>query len=380
MLATAPSTPSVLTTLTRSPLWFSDGNIVLVARGVGFKVHQGQLARHSEVFADVFSIPQPPEQDLVEGCAWVELYDSPDDVLYFLSALYDGLYFHAPQASDFPVLAGVLRLSTKYLVDHLRLRCIARLESEWPSTLAGWDAREQSATNPLGHYAPRIICAHPILIIDLALELNVPSLLPAAMYDLARYGPSKILAGTPSIAHLPLIAPANADVKEQQQEQVDTPSPQQMTLTPEFLIETFRGRELAQRYLADFINAHLDDRDPSPDCDFAECDLDPIPSRQCRESFYFIMLNMLRAVGGITCGRDADPLFSLVQGVNMLSRTDFSSGGSGGKQCGLRMCMPCKVDFAKCVQKAREEVWSEMPGWFGLKVGMKVGEGDMDQE
>jgi hypothetical protein len=97
----------------------------------------------------------------------------------------------------------------------------------------------------------------------------------------------------------------------------------------------------------------------------------------CAESFYYILLNVLRSVGGIACGRDADPLFTLVQALEMLSRTDFttadmgtgdtnSEGGSGQKKCGLKLCAMCKLDFAKAVVRAREEVWALLPAWFGL--------------
>ena len=76
---------------TRSDLWFSDGNIVIISGKAAFKVHRGQLERHSEVFRDLFSIPQPAIQELFEGCPWVELHDAPGDILYLLMALYDGL-------------------------------------------------------------------------------------------------------------------------------------------------------------------------------------------------------------------------------------------------------------------------------------------------
>lgn len=76
----------------RSSLWFDDGNIILVAIGsAAFKVHRGQLERHSEVFSDLFSIPQPDDQELLEGCCIVEIHDQPSDVFCLLSALYDGL-------------------------------------------------------------------------------------------------------------------------------------------------------------------------------------------------------------------------------------------------------------------------------------------------
>lgn len=88
----AVGTMSDLSGLIRSDFWFLDGNIVIIAGQAAFKVHRGQLERHSEVFNGLFSVPQPAEQDLLDGCLWVELHDRPSDVFYFLSALYDGLY------------------------------------------------------------------------------------------------------------------------------------------------------------------------------------------------------------------------------------------------------------------------------------------------
>lgn len=76
------------------------------------------------------------------------------------------------------------------------------------------------------------------------------------------------------------------------------------------------------------------------------------------------MLNILRAVGGISHGRDADPLFTLTQVVDMLSRTDFTDGV---RQCGLRMCASCKSDLTSCADRARREVWDLVPGWFNLQ-------------
>lgn len=77
----------------RSDFWFHDGNVVIVAGPAAFKVHRGQLERHSEVFLGLFALPQPlsHDQDVVDGCLSVEFHDSPSDVFYFLSALYDGL-------------------------------------------------------------------------------------------------------------------------------------------------------------------------------------------------------------------------------------------------------------------------------------------------
>jgi hypothetical protein len=77
--------------LIHSEIWLADGNLVLIADCAAFKVHRSQLERHSDVFRDLFSIPQPLDQSLVDGCPWVELYDRPSDIHHLLIALYDGL-------------------------------------------------------------------------------------------------------------------------------------------------------------------------------------------------------------------------------------------------------------------------------------------------
>lgn len=77
------------TTLTRSDIWFNDGNIVLVAGSFAFKIHRGQLQRHSEVFDGMFRIPQPSEQDAVDGCPLVDMFDNPDDLVCFHPAFLD---------------------------------------------------------------------------------------------------------------------------------------------------------------------------------------------------------------------------------------------------------------------------------------------------
>lgn len=75
--------------VTRSnEVWLSDGSVILQARRVQFKVHRSNLSKHSPVFAGLFEVPQPDSEPTVEGCAIVELYDSPEDVEHMLLALY----------------------------------------------------------------------------------------------------------------------------------------------------------------------------------------------------------------------------------------------------------------------------------------------------
>ncbi|KAG7442134.1 uncharacterized protein BT62DRAFT_1079649 [Guyanagaster necrorhizus] len=313
--------------------WFEDGNIVLIAANVAFKVHRGQLSRHSEVFEDMFQLPQPPAgADLMyDGTPFVNLHDSAQDFAYFLGALYDGLYFVETSASDFACISAVLRLSTKYLFEHLRVQCMARLTQDWPTTLAGWDRREQQATDENERYLPRERICHPIHIISLSIELGLTEFLPSAFYDLCRYGPSKIVAGCPSL--------------------YDTSSV--VTLSTDLLRRILRGRETGQQFTARFILEEIQGSTPSNDC--SNPDL-------CARAFYYITLNSLRAVSGITYGREADPLFTLTQAMCMPERNDFSDGL---KQCELRMCGTCKAEFIDICTKARVQVWDLLGTWFG---------------
>ena len=50
--------------------------------------------------------------------------------------------FGSNDEDDFRVVSGILRLSTKYLIDSLRAKALAHLSTAWPSDLKTWDARE----------------------------------------------------------------------------------------------------------------------------------------------------------------------------------------------------------------------------------------------
>ena len=76
---------------TRSEYWFEDGNIILQADNILFRIHRSVLSRSSQIFKDAFAMPQPPshENDHIEGCPVVPLADSADDIGNLISLLYD---------------------------------------------------------------------------------------------------------------------------------------------------------------------------------------------------------------------------------------------------------------------------------------------------
>lgn len=75
--------------------WFEDGNIILTTEKspTGFRVHRGVLARHSEIFQGMFEMPQPLDnsnQETIEGCQVIRMYDLPNELSNLVRALYDG--------------------------------------------------------------------------------------------------------------------------------------------------------------------------------------------------------------------------------------------------------------------------------------------------
>ena len=70
--------------------WLYDGSIVLSVESCLFRVHQTILANHSEIFSDLFTVPQPVEdaEEMIEGCRIVHLSDSESDFVDLLNAIY----------------------------------------------------------------------------------------------------------------------------------------------------------------------------------------------------------------------------------------------------------------------------------------------------
>lgn len=75
-------------------IWYEDGNVLLIADAVSFRVHRSILARHSEFFNDMFKLPQPPQNDTGSDdaqCPVVHTSESAEDLGHFLGAIYDSV-------------------------------------------------------------------------------------------------------------------------------------------------------------------------------------------------------------------------------------------------------------------------------------------------
>ncbi|KAF5348722.1 hypothetical protein D9758_006790 [Tetrapyrgos nigripes] len=318
-------------------LSFNDGNLVLLAQNQYFIAHQGVLGRHSSSLDAALKALQDSPR-LLQGRPVLELQESPEEVYYFLSALYDGISHLVYDVQTFNVISSLLRLFTKFEVHHLRKEIIRGLSTIWPPSLAQWDIREANATNSFGVYEPRQTIPHPILMINLARSINAPELLPSAFYDLSRNSPSQTMAG--------YFCPETEHVHQ---------------LSQDDLFNLLKGREHASRFLSTFLVNFLEGRLPCQDCVFKH-QKDASLRRRCLAAFEAITFEILRDVNGVVCQRSSDPLFAIMDTELMQAKADSR------QIINMRPCDFCRADYGPVVDAAREEFWNMLPEWFGIVV------------
>lgn len=119
------------------------------------------LVLHSPVVADMFTFPHPAAVENYDGAPVVDMPDNAENLESFLKVLYNLRYSRYQKAllrqliisrsalpnrrydPDTPLLvAGVLRMATKYQIEFLRERIVQIIEADWPKTVEEWDAME----------------------------------------------------------------------------------------------------------------------------------------------------------------------------------------------------------------------------------------------
>ena len=70
--------------------WLDDGNIILVAQDVAFRIYRCLLAAQSTVFADMFASASPSSDECMDGCPVVHVSDSSEDLAHLLRVLLPG--------------------------------------------------------------------------------------------------------------------------------------------------------------------------------------------------------------------------------------------------------------------------------------------------
>ncbi|KAG9223994.1 hypothetical protein CCMSSC00406_0004390 [Pleurotus cornucopiae] len=362
--------------LKRHPdLWFPDGSVICRAENLLFRVHMYQLARRSVCFKDMFAVPQPrsphkagkakamenlncvqspdASDELlhdITDCPTLCLQDRADDVANLFAALYDGPKFGNNDHDDFRVVSGILRLSTKYIIESLRVQALAHLSIAWPDTLKVWDAREDLARayemETGAHLYPS-----PLAVISLAREVDAPSLLPSAFYDLSRYSFSQIFE--PSEDE-PLYHP-----------QSSTYPP---TLSNQDIQRLSLGKEASQQAITTLIQAmgqsqyfrhpmHLATAQMHSRSKSGSLSSSPgicVSAAACRKDFSELVD---LATQHYLFDREkgcSDPLY-VAEELGQLKSAEFSE------------CKACARSLENWAARERERIWKMVPTWFRLE-------------
>ncbi|CAL1717213.1 unnamed protein product [Somion occarium] len=176
--------------------WFDDGNIVILAEDTVFRLHRGVLARHSEVFRDMFGLAQPLNEHLIDELPVVEVLDTSEDFTILLSVLYDGdlrRILGAREPLPFPTVSAFLRLGFKYHIAVIREEAIYRLGLCFPTTLEDYDPdifmqREMPDVRRIkrGWLPIALKRSDAIEVVNLAHSFDLDNLLPSAYYVCAQ--------------------------------------------------------------------------------------------------------------------------------------------------------------------------------------------------
>ncbi|TCD68713.1 hypothetical protein EIP91_009997 [Steccherinum ochraceum] len=171
--------------------WLEDGNVILVAQdGTGFRVFQSVLSKNSAVFREMFAASRLPTSEVVEGCSVYRLSDTGSDLHHVLQALFDSGATKLPFSS----VAAMLRIGSKYLIEHLREDAIQRLRENFPNQLS-LDIKARLHGTFQNGVITDLSLQDSFTVVSLAWECNVPQLLPTAYYNLAQMSMDVLISG-----------------------------------------------------------------------------------------------------------------------------------------------------------------------------------------
>ncbi|KAI0055887.1 hypothetical protein BV25DRAFT_1842665 [Artomyces pyxidatus] len=346
-------------TIIKSPdLWLSDGNIIVRAltgkSEILYRVHKSVLSMHSNFFEATFGEQGSDSaldtgSDHFEGVPILDMPgDDANDIRQFLMALY------IPQFSpkhreigwddsqfDFPgQYAGTLRLSTKYIVPDLRKMIVQKFHARWPCLLEQWDLEEGDLAslqeaNTDSWPSKFDIYPDPARTIRLAVDHDIPEVLPVAFYDLARLFEHYDSTGTARSADLGL-------------------------LTADDLRRLARGRGALRREFASMIENPFRCSVP-PNCarevEVADLEEDPW-AWACKAG-------LLRWWKSAFVDRffdaSADPVAWLAQAIK------------DSDMLFVEVCPECGVYMKDLICRRREQLWLDLPTFFDVTVSPEWG-------
>ncbi|KAI0706740.1 hypothetical protein C8T65DRAFT_225860 [Cerioporus squamosus] len=183
------STPQHTTKTRDADYWFDDGNIILVAEDVEFRVYAAPLMRCSPVFREMLSLLQPPGDHAVySSIPIVPLFDHPTDIRCLLGSIIFGNDLRFSKTNpDFKTLSSLIRMGHKYQIDCGVEAGMHHLQSYYPARFADWEAVRAGP--------PHFSQLDHIGVVNLARLTDTPSVLPLAFLHCCTLDPRTLIKG-----------------------------------------------------------------------------------------------------------------------------------------------------------------------------------------
>ncbi|KAI0314650.1 hypothetical protein OF83DRAFT_1063460, partial [Amylostereum chailletii] len=325
-----------------------------------YKVHKSTLALHATFFRDLFDGPQTAfdtASERYDGVPVMDMQDAAEDVEDFLKAIYFPDYTHRhgrkptgePFWSNFPgMYAGILRLVQKYDAPKIRQILVDAIKKEWPSNLCVWDKRQHQfqtdkdecvgkGIDPDGFHSEPVALTrwhgHISQTIRIAMELDIPEVLPVAFYDIYRTTEYNQLHDR--ISH-----------------HVDL-----FRLTVDDFCKLTEGRKSMRKYVTSSLPMSLIKTKPTQFCegvwddDIEHCaETDPKVQAKIMKSPCLKVIRTLRQNISTSARCARDVLANMKQSIDDL--------GSAS------LCSSCCEDLEESMKSLRQQLWAELPDIF----------------
>ncbi|KAH9932307.1 uncharacterized protein B0H18DRAFT_53085 [Fomitopsis serialis] len=277
------------------------------------------------VFRDMFGIASPDDGETIEGCPVVRVSDAASGMRNILWVVYTGRTFTETESSvQFADAAVLLRLAHKYDFDKVRDDALARIKTLYTDNFQNFVDQSPGSHPLLSHKWQDAFEA-----VQLARLTNTKSILPVALYFCCK---TQFFNDATAISRLC----AGTDTSQADVHMADDDILRCLVARPR-LIQA-RIQVLCSTFA----------KNPGPRCDRDDCreyhdlTIDTIVICQSSPSYRSL---------------DVDCLTSCLDDEEIQSVTDY-----------FHFCDICQKFFKERDLAARQSVWKQLPGYFGLDI------------
>jgi len=177
-------------------LWFRDGSVILVCESIGFRVNESVLSMNFLAFKDMFSTGNSsPVGEMYEGCPVVRLTDNPTDMRNVVMMMYDRGFGRGRRNFTLAEVRGILRIASKYQAFGLRNELVEYLTLIFPAKI---EIYRSTLREELLSKNSQTLEINPLIGVEIALEFDIPIILPCALFLSSLIPLKEVLCGSPS--------------------------------------------------------------------------------------------------------------------------------------------------------------------------------------